>query len=172
MEDRLKPLANEVVAIKDATANNEFVDAVTGAIPETALVRGVYNEESLRSRWQNVRSGCQRVSMVPEEGASLFQYFLSYFQSVLLFTDPTLPKLDEDIDVSTLDTCKILSHANHHIEQGDLEQAVRYLNQLKGLPKQVASDWLREATLLLETSQAAAALSAHASASGLGSISL
>ncbi|XP_072027149.1 MICOS complex subunit Mic60-like [Amphiura filiformis] len=172
LEDKLKPLANEVVAIKEATENNPFVDAVAGAIPETALTRGVFNEESLRQRWQSVRRMCQRVAMVGEEGGSLYQYFISYFQSLLLFTDPAPPTVDEEVDVANLDTCKLLSYANYYVEQNDFEQAVRYVNQLSGMPRHVAADWIKEAKLLLETNQAATALSAHASASGLGGIIL
>ena len=60
--------------------------------------------------------------MVGEEGGTLFQYFLSYFQSLLLFSDPVPPRVDEEIDVQSLDTSKLLSYANYYVEQGDFEQ--------------------------------------------------
>ena len=44
---------------------------------------------------------------------------------------------------------------------------MRYLGLLQGEPRLVASDWLREARLLLEARQAADALLAHAAATGL-----
>lgn len=46
-------------------------------------------------------------------------------------------------------------------------QALKYMNLLKGASRYVASDWLKEARLLLETQQATNTLMAHAAASGL-----
>lgn len=45
--------------------------------------------------------------------------------------------------------------------------AMKYMNLLQGAPRKIASDWLKEARLLLETQQAANTLMAHAAASGL-----
>lgn len=53
------------------------------------------------------------------------------------------------------------------IERGNLIQALKYMNLLKGASRYVASDWLKEARLLLETQQATNTLMAHAAASGL-----
>ena len=53
------------------------------------------------------------------------------------------------------------------LDRDDLAQAVRYLGLLRGEPRLVAADWLREARLLLEARQAADALLAHAAATGL-----
>ena len=38
-EEKLKPLANEVVAIREASPSNQFVDTVIQTIPEEALTR-------------------------------------------------------------------------------------------------------------------------------------
>lgn len=53
------------------------------------------------------------------------------------------------------------------MERGDFEQALRYMNLLKGGAKAVAKDWMEETTILLETQQAANVLKAYAIASGL-----
>lgn len=45
--------------------------------------------------------------------------------------------------------------------------ALKYMNLLRGAPRKIASDWLKETRLLLETQQAANTLMAHAAASGL-----
>ena len=164
-------LANEIVAVTDAAGDNAFVDAIVKSIPETALIKGIQSQESLRQRWDHVKRVCRRVSMVEESGSSLFKYFLSFFQSLLVLGKKIPPPHpNQEMDPDSLDTFRLLDFASYHIEQGDLEQAVRYLNQLRGMPRRVVADWLYEARLLLETSQAASVLSAHASASGLGGL--
>ena len=45
--------------------------------------------------------------------------------------------------------------------------ALQYMNQLRGEPRRVAGDWLKETQLLLETRQAVDTLVAHASAVGV-----
>lgn len=53
------------------------------------------------------------------------------------------------------------------IEHGDLTQALKYMNLLRGASRNIAEDWLKETRLLLETQQAANTLMAHAATSGL-----
>ena len=53
------------------------------------------------------------------------------------------------------------------IDKDDLTQAVKYMSLLRGEPRLVAADWVRETRLLLEARQAADALLAHAAATGL-----
>lgn len=62
------------------------------------------------------------------------------------------------------DTLDILSRVRASLQKEDLEQALRYANQLKGQPRQAAKDWIHELRLLLETRQAASALMAYAAA--------
>lgn len=53
------------------------------------------------------------------------------------------------------------------LDKDDLIQSVRYMNLLRGEPRHVASSWLQEARLTLETRQAADALLAHAAATAV-----
>lgn len=62
------------------------------------------------------------------------------------------------------DTLDILSRVRASLQREDLEQALRYANQLKGQPRQAAKDWIHELRLLLETRQATSALMAYAAA--------
>ncbi|XP_071491565.1 MICOS complex subunit MIC60-like [Diadema antillarum] len=169
-EGRLKPLTSEIGAIQEASPNNKFVNSVIQTIPEEALTRGVFTEDSLRQRWDHTQRVCRRVAMMDAVGGNMFSYFLSYFQSMLVLNDPLPPNPEETVDPATLDTFKLVAYTSYHLENSNLEQALRYANQLTGMPRSVAEDWLREARLLLETSQAASVLSSHASAAGLGGL--
>ena len=169
-EDKLKPLRKELEAISDAGGKHPFVETLIMNIPSEAMDRGVWTEDSLRERFPHVHKVCRRVAMIDETGGTLFKYFISYIQSFFIF-DSVYAKSEHDtVDLDKLDAFSILGHAEYWLERGDLEQAVRFMNQLTGEPRRVASDWVKEARLLLETRQAAYALTAFASASGLGTI--
>ncbi|XP_039509586.1 MICOS complex subunit MIC60 isoform X2 [Pimephales promelas] len=162
-----EPLEGAVLAIKETCAQNEFAQALATAIPEESLSRGVYSEASLRARFYDIRRLARRVALIDETRNSLYQYFLSYLQSVLLFERveeaPPAKLAGED-----LDTFKLLAYATYSIERGDLELAAKFINQLRGESQRVAQDWLKEARLTLETKQVVSLLSAYANAVGLG----
>uniref|UniRef100_A0A8C5M8A0 MICOS complex subunit MIC60 n=1 Tax=Leptobrachium leishanense TaxID=445787 RepID=A0A8C5M8A0_9ANUR len=161
------PLESAVQGIKASCSNNEFTEALTAALPEESLHRGVFSEEALRARFYAVRKLARRVALIDEARNSLYQYFLSYLQSLLVF-EPQQLKPPGELSSEDLDTFKLLSYATYCIERGDLELAAKFVNQLKGEPRRVASDWLTEARVTLETKQVIDILSAYASAVGLG----
>jgi len=167
-EEQLRPLLSEVKAVDDASGNHPFVTMVLDSIPEDAIKKGVWTEENLQARFWNVRRVCKRVAMIGEEGGSLYQYFVSYLQSFFVWSEVVYSKETDQVNLEELDTFTILAHAQYWIKKGNFEQAVRFMNQLKGEPRRVADDWLKEAKLLLETRQAAYTLTAFASACGIG----
>jgi len=169
-EEKLKPLGKEIIAIGDAANNHPFVNIVLSTIPEHAVERGVWTEDDLKERFWNVRRVCKRVAMIDETGGSLFKYFVSYLQSFFMFPSVQAKSLNDEVDIGSMDNFNILANASYWLEKGEFETAVRYMNQLQGESRRVASDWLKEAKLLLETRQAAFALTAFASASGLGTV--
>lgn len=162
-----EPLETAVQGIRSSCSNNEFTEALTGAIPHESLHRGVYSEESLRARFYSVRKLARRVALIDETRNSLYQYFLSYLQSLLVF-EPKELKPPTELSPDDLDTFKLLCYASFCVERGDLELAAKFINQLKGESRRVVHDWLNEARLTLETRQVIDILSAYASAVGLG----
>ncbi|NWT61637.1 MIC60 protein, partial [Erythrocercus mccallii] len=162
-----EPLGGAVKAIKASCADNAFTEALTAALPQESLTRGVYSEEALRARFYTVQKLAKRVAMIDETRNSLYQYFLSYLQSLLVF-HPQQQKPPAELSPDDLDTFKLLSYASYCIEHGDLELAAKFVNQLRGEPRRVAHDWLTEARMTLETKQIVDILTAYASAVGLG----
>lgn len=51
----------------------------------------------------------------------------------------------------------------YFVDQGDLVQAVRYMNLLQGPAQYAASGWLEEARLMLEVQHVASTLASYAS---------
>ncbi|KFV52627.1 Mitochondrial inner membrane protein, partial [Tyto alba] len=161
-----EPLESAVKAIK-ASSNSAFTETLTAALPQESLTRGVYSEEALRARFYTVQKLAKRVAMIDETRNSLYQYFLSYLQSLLVF-HPQQLKPPAELSPDDLDTFKLLSYASYCIERGDLELAAKFVNQLRGESRRVAHDWLTEARMTLETKQIVDILTAYASAVGLG----
>ncbi|XP_012499681.1 PREDICTED: MICOS complex subunit MIC60 isoform X2 [Propithecus coquereli] len=161
------PLGSAVEAIRVNCSDNEFTQALTAAIPPESLTRGVYSEETLRARFYVVQKLARRVAMIDETRNSLYQYFLSYLQSLLLFPAQQL-KPPEELSPEDINTFKLLSYASYCIEHGDLELAAKFVNQLKGESRRVTQDWLKEARMTLETKQIVEILTAYASAVGIG----
>uniref|UniRef100_A0A8C8RGR5 MICOS complex subunit MIC60 n=1 Tax=Pelusios castaneus TaxID=367368 RepID=A0A8C8RGR5_9SAUR len=162
-----EPLECAVEAIKASCSDNAFTEALVAALPQESLSRGIYSEEALRARFYVVQKLAKKVAMIDETRNSLYQYFLSYLQSLLLF-HPQQLKPPVELSPEDLDTFKLLSYASYCIEHGDLELAAKFVNQLKGESRRVAQDWLTEARMTLETKQIVDILTAYASAVGLG----
>ncbi|XP_011142561.1 MICOS complex subunit Mic60 isoform X2 [Harpegnathos saltator] len=168
----IRPLEPEINAIsKAAPRDDPLVCAAIRGIPEEAAKRGVFPEDALRKRFLKVEDVARRLAMVPEEGASLPIYFLSYLQSFLVFrTANPISKSeleDEPIDVNSLNTYDILHRARYWLDRGDFKMTLRYMNLLKGAPRSVARDWMNETRILLETQLAVDTLLAHVGATGL-----
>ncbi|XP_033164985.1 MICOS complex subunit Mic60 isoform X1 [Drosophila mauritiana] len=170
-KDRLRPLKNEINAIAKVAKGDDLVAAVLESVPKEAQERGVYPEDALRERFLNVERVARRLALVPEEGAGLPIYFLSYLQSLFILRPDNPISKDElenkPFDYSKLDTYDILNRARYHVDRSDFLQALKYMNLLQGASRKIAGEWMKEARLMLETQQAANTLMAHAAASGL-----
>ncbi|XP_048515051.1 MICOS complex subunit Mic60 isoform X3 [Athalia rosae] len=171
-EDVVRPLNAEIRAVeKSASGSDPLVKAVINGIPEEASKRGVFPEDILRERFLKVEHMARRLALVPEEGASLPIYLLSYLQNFLLVKAiGPIPKAeldDEPIDPEKLTTYDVLQRARYWVDRGNFKMTLRYMNLLKGASRAVANDWMNEARILLETQQAVDTLIAHAGAAGL-----
>lgn len=157
------PLQKELQAIHNVPGVETHVKDIVNSFPTAASERGVFTEDALRSAYKQVAKICRRVSLINETRNTFFDYILSYLKSLLIISRAqTEPPADLDID--NLDTFSILSYATFCLENGDLEQATRFVNQLTGESRRVAEGWLEEARLLLETRQIVEVLSSMATA--------
>lgn len=164
-------MSNEIKAVAIAAEGDELVAVVINGLPDEAVKRGVYPEDALRERFIKVRKMAHRLAMVPEEGARLPVYLLSFLQSMLIINPSNAISKDElqdkPVDFSQFDNFDILNRAKYWLDRGDLTQALKYMNLLKGASRKVSEEWMKEARLLLETQQAANTLMAHAGANSL-----
>jgi len=166
-KDDLTPVRAELNAVRDAGSEYTIVHVALSTVSSQAFDRGVYTPDALRNRFDRVRRVARRVAMVDDSGRTLARYILSYIQSFFVLRSSVACDTD---DVSELSVFALLDNAANCLKFGDIEQAVRYINQLRGEPRRIATEWLNEARILLETRQAAELILAFASANGLGSL--
>ena len=122
---------------------------------EATSGKGIQSEAGLKERFTRVKKICRRVALVPETGAGLGTYALSYLQSLLtLNVWGRGGREGTDTPPKDMDTFELLHQAEVCLHRGDLEEAVFYLNHLQGESQRVARDWLSDARLHLETRQA------------------
>lgn len=151
-----------------ASNNDPLAISVVDSIPAKALKDGVQSEESLIDRFSKVEKVCKRVALVGENGGGVAKYLVSYLQSLLII-DNVYVSEDEVtgkqlVDPTSWHTHDILARVKYCLSRRNLEQAIRYANQLRGQARVVARDWIRDARVHLETRQAFSTLSTHAEA--------
>lgn len=115
---------------------------------------------------------CRQVALIDERGGSLFRYLLSYLQSKFVIkTRINADTTNKDLVLeqsNLLDTYKVLDYAQHYIDNGDFEMAIKLLTQLNGEPKRIAKNWIDEAILLVEVKQAINLITAYISSVYIG----
>jgi MICOS complex subunit MIC60 len=80
-------------------------------------------------------------------------------------------KIDSNIKLENLnlkDTFVVLDYAQHYIEEGNIENGLRLMQQLKGEPLRIANDWINDTILLLELKQATNLLISYISSIYIG----
>lgn len=152
----LKETIDKLTAESDEPRIDSLSKLALKSIPKRVIDNGVYSEDALIRRFDKVDNLCKRVSLVDEENSSLMRYALSYLQSMLIFDRSSISDQElknEEVDVNKLGTYDILARINHHLRERNLEMSLRYANQLRGEPRKVASDWIRDVRHHLEVRQ-------------------
>lgn len=151
-----------------AANNNPLAISIVDSIPAKALTEGIQSEESLIDRFSKVEKICRRVALVSESGGGITKYLVSYLQSLFIIDNVNVPEDEitgkQLVDPTSWHTFDILARVKYCLSRHNLEQAIRYANQLRGQARVVARDWICDARLHLETRQAFSALSTHAEA--------
>ncbi|KAI5808570.1 mitochondrial inner membrane protein Mitofilin, partial [Peziza echinospora] len=139
------PFIRELAALKEVAEEDEVVRAAIASINPRAYQKGVYSSAQLTDRFRIVSNEVRKAALLPE-GAGVAGHASSWLLSKLLFRKSGLATGD--------DVESILTRTKTYLEEGDLDNAAREMNQLQGWAKILARDWLKEARLLLEVKQA------------------
>ena len=142
------PFLNELVALKEVSANSPLVSAALAAIPPAAYQRGIPSPASLIDRFRRVAAEVRKASLLPED-AGVASHAASAMLSRLMFAKKTERGLPRGEDVEAT-----LARTEVALEEGDLESAAREMNGLQGWAGVLSRDWVAECRRVLEVRMA------------------
>ncbi|CAZ80623.1 unnamed protein product [Tuber melanosporum] len=148
-----KPFLRELAALKEVADDDEVVRAAIASINPLAYQKGVSTPTQLIDRFRRVSDEVRKASLLPED-AGVAGHAASWVLSKVLFRKKGLAQGD--------DVESILTRTETYLEEGDIDNAAREMNQLSGWARVLAKDWLKEARLLLEVQQAVGVIAAEA----------
>ncbi|EPE09572.1 mitochondrion protein [Ophiostoma piceae UAMH 11346] len=153
----LRPFVRELVAVKEIASTDPVVDAAIASIPPAAYQRGIASTAELIERFRRVSSEVRKASLLPED-AGVASHASSYVLSKVLFKkNEAGSKPADDGEVES-----ILVRTQSFLEEGNLDDAAREMNGLKGWAKTLSRDWLGEVRKVLEVQQALDVITAEA----------
>lgn len=161
-KQELVPMKDHVTTVMTASGDDPVLAKVLESVGDVARDRGVFSFEALGRRFRRVKSVCKSVALLDDNEISLFKLALSWLQSFFIFERSTIYGPDEEVPDDGLDTFTILSNAEQYVQSGDLETALKFMAQLKGMPRVMADDWIIECRRTLEVRLVAFVLMAFA----------
>lgn len=142
---RPTPFVREMAALKLVADNDPVVDAAVAAINPAAYQKGIPSSAQLIDRFRRVASEVRKASLLPEN-AGIASHAASFVLSKVMFKKAGVP---EGNDVES-----VLTRAETLLEEGDLDNAAREMNELKGWAGVLSRDWLNDVRKVLEVKQA------------------
>lgn len=142
---RPRPFVREMAALKLVADNDPVVDAAIAAINPAAYQKGIPSSAQLIDRFRRVSTEVRKASLLPED-AGIASHAASFLLSKVMFKKHGVP---EGNDVES-----ILTRAETLLEEGDLDNAAREMNELKGWAGVLSRDWLNDVRKVLEVKQA------------------
>ncbi|KAG5513489.1 hypothetical protein PMAC_000921 [Pneumocystis sp. 'macacae'] len=126
-----KSFTKELYVLKDLSEQDEFIQTVIHTIKRETHEQGIMSKAQLTDRFHHLANEIYKVSLCPDNTGVL-----------------GTGRADSD------HVHHILARTETYLEKNNLDAATRELNQLKGVPKKLASDWLKYARQNLEVIQA------------------
>ena len=142
---RPAPFVREMAALKLIADSDPIVDAAVASINPAAYQKGIPSPAQLIDRFRRVASEVRKASLLPEN-AGVASHAASLVLSKVMFKKQGIPT-GNDVE-------SILTRTETLLEEGDLDNAAREMNELKGWAGVLSRDWLGDARKVLEVQQA------------------
>ncbi|CAF0905350.1 unnamed protein product [Didymodactylos carnosus] len=169
-------LNNDIDTILQIVPDERFVQVLVSELKLNSSTDALHtSEDSLRERFQRVKTLCKRLSMVDQNHHSLMTYILSYLQSLFIIHPRHAQKYDENEDETTLDlshlsTFSILNYVQNYIDHDQWLNALRLIQLLRGEARQCAQSWIQDTQQYLAQKQTSKLLEAYSNSIGLGTL--
>uniref|UniRef100_A0A1I8BZR8 MICOS complex subunit MIC60 n=1 Tax=Meloidogyne hapla TaxID=6305 RepID=A0A1I8BZR8_MELHA len=165
IENALNSRTAQIKLINNLGELDDFVQIICNCFPEEIKdeLNCVQTEESLKKRFEKVYKLARRTAQIGENGGSPFEYFLSWLQSLFVLQIATAKYSTKDkIDINKYEPYELLNRIKYFVKNGDLKNAVRLANLLKGESAKTFEDWIHDTQLHLEARFLAELLLSHA----------
>ncbi|TPX48014.1 hypothetical protein SeMB42_g02013 [Synchytrium endobioticum] len=153
--------AREAEAMQQLGKGRVFIEILLDSIPNDVAISGVATVPYLEERFLAMRDQIRRIQLLPDDAGPVSYVVAVGLSSFILPKEGFVPGNDVEA---------ILARAEHWMMEGDLDAATREVNGLKGWPKRLADDWLKEARQRLEVKQVVDILDAHIKLHSLGKV--
>ncbi|KAM5468261.1 MICOS complex subunit mic60 [Microsporum audouinii] len=140
-----RPFINELLAVKGLAGQDPIVNAAISSINPTAYQRGIPSTSQVIDRFRRVANEVRKASLLPED-AGVASHATSYLMSKVMFK--------KEVSSSGDDVESILTRTEKLLEEGNLDEAAREMNALRGWSKLLSKDWLADVRRVLEVRQA------------------
>jgi len=146
-------LGPRLLALKAAAPDDPVVCAAIDALPaKVATAERVPTVRELQARFDTVSSQGRIASYVPE-GTGIIGQLVGAAVAALAFKEKGL--------VDATDAAAVFARADFFVAREQLAEAVVELEQLRGLPRTVAQDWMDAAAARCAVEQSVTLLRAH-----------
>lgn len=152
-EHKPKPFVREMAALKLTADSDPVVDAAVATIQPSAYQKGIPSTAHLVDRFRRVASEVRKASLLPEN-AGVASHAASVLLSKVMFKKQGIP---DGNDVES-----VLTRTETLLEEGNLDDAAREMNELQGWAGVLSKDWLDDARKVLEVKQALDVIEAEA----------
>ncbi|EEH46941.2 uncharacterized protein PADG_03039 [Paracoccidioides brasiliensis Pb18] len=140
-----RPFIRELAAVKELASNDEVVSAAIDSISPVAYQRGIPSSAHLVDRFRRVATEVRKASLLPEN-AGITSHAASFVLNKVMLKKHGSPA-GNDVEST-------LTRAENFLEEGNLDEAAREMNSLKGWAKLLSKDWLADVRRVLEVKQA------------------
>lgn len=155
-DGQLNELQDGVTSLRQLAQPDNLMVLNTLDLMERLLSKGAINLRlELLDAFEPLSRDIERVALLPAD-ASTFQHASAWLMDKMMFKQQNIA-----IEPTSLDKKEgnnfvpsVLARARASLEIGDLDMAVRELNQLEGWPRHVANGWIQSARENLEFDQA------------------
>jgi mitofilin len=145
-----RPFRSELRVLRAAAGarDDAVVQAALGALEAGECADVGVEPLGALSAWfaSSVAPRVESVALVPDAGAGVLSHLASHLVASFRFRRSGL--------VEGGDVLSVLARAEHYLAEKDLDSAAREVNQLTGVAKGLASDWMDAARRRLEVVQA------------------
>ncbi|TPX58240.1 hypothetical protein PhCBS80983_g03281 [Powellomyces hirtus] len=149
------------VADDNITASFPLVTTVLDSLSPDTVQSGVPTLFQLEHRFKTTSAAVRQAQFMPPDGGPV-AHVISTALSAVTFQKRGLVNGD-DVEA-------VLARTQHYLTHGDVDAAAREMNQLKGWPRTLATDWLHLARKYLEVRQAVEVVQTHLSLLSLDAV--